>query len=113
MADDAQRTPCWWDEVSGPSIQPAPGSDLLGVASDRLALASILQDVHGRDPELARRLGQWCIALKRPQPDLLTVVTVLQGLDGLDRHACEPQAWQHLQAAEVAVAAYVAGAQGG
>jgi hypothetical protein len=32
---------------------------------------------------------------------------VLQGLDKQDRHACEPQTWEHLRAAEMVMAAYV------
>jgi hypothetical protein len=113
MAGEVQRTPNWWDEVSGPFTQPAETSSLLGMASDRLSLATIAQDTHGRDPMLARQLGQWCIALKGQNPDLATVMAVLQGLDRLDRQACEPQVWQHLQAAEMVVAAYVAKVQGG
>lgn len=117
MAGDVQRTPNWWDEVSGPATQPLEATaGLLGMASDRLSLATISQDAHGHDPALAKRLGQWCIALKGKDPDLATVMAVLQGLDRLDRQACEPQAWQHLQAAEMAIAAHVAQvakAQGG
>ena len=113
MTGDTQRTPSWWDEVGGSSTQPGQTSGLLVAASDRLSLATISQDVHGLDPALARRLGDWCILLKRPDPDLASVMAVLQGLDGLDRHACEPQAWQHLQAAEASLAAYVATFQDG
>jgi hypothetical protein len=107
-----QRTPNWWDEVSGPLPQPAQATDHLRVARDQLSLASISQDIHGREPILARQLSDWCIAIKRPDPDLATVLAVLQGLDRLDRQACEPQAWQHLQAAEMAIAAYVASVGG-
>jgi hypothetical protein len=113
MAGESQRTPNWWDEVSAPLIQPLKSTELLESASDRLSLATVVQDAHGRDPTIAIRLGQWCIALKRPNPDLATVMTVLQGLDRLERQTCEPQTWQHLQAAEMAIAAYVAKAQGG
>ncbi len=113
MAGDEQRTPNWWDELSGPPAQSAQATGRLRAASDRLSLASIIQEAHGRDAALAKRLGQWCIALKQQDPDLATVMSVLQGLDRLDRETCEPQAWQHLQAAEMAVAAHVACVNGG
>lgn len=113
MTDGSQRTPNWWDEIGAPIIRPGDATDHLGIASDRLSLASTVQSTSGGDLTIAALLGRWCLNLKRRAPDLATAINVLQGLDQLDRHACEPQTWKHLQAAEMAVAAYVATAQGG
>jgi hypothetical protein len=113
MTNGSPRTPNWWDEISAPIAHPGAVIDHLGIASDRLSLASTIQSATGGGPAIAALLGQWCLDLKRRDPDLATVMNVLQGLDRLDRHACEPQTWQHLQAAEIAVAAYVATARGG
>lgn len=107
------RTPNWWDDVGEPLIQPAQPAHLLDTASDRLSLAAIAQSDSRRDPAIANRLGQWSIDLRQRDPDLATVMKVLQGLDRLDRQECEPQTWHHLKAAEGAVAAYAAQVQGG
>jgi hypothetical protein len=104
------KIPNWWDtEVQSPA-QPVTDDNYLLQASDRLALAALVQAKSGGDQGITDLLGQWCLDLKRA--DNFTVVAVLRGLDHLDREACEPQTWQHLKAAETAVARYVAQKQG-
>lgn len=113
MTDTVLRTPNWWDDIGEPLIQPAQPARLLDTASDRLALAAITQTESGHHGAIAAMLGQWSIDLRQRNPDLATVVSVLLGLDRLDRQECEPQTWHHLKAAEGVVAAYVAREQGG
>ena len=104
----------WWDDGLTPlhrhSEDPA---DHLRIASDRLALAVLSHHAAGGKAAVAERIGRWCLDLKRNQPNLSTVMTVLHGLDRLPRDDCEPQSWHHVQAAEQALAAYVARARGG
>ena len=113
MTADSPRSPNWWDDLDEPLIQPTVAGDHLLIASDRLALAVIVQTTSGGDLAIAGRLSTWCLDLKRRDIDLATALAILQNLDRLDRHACEPQTWEHLRAAEMAVAAYVAKVRGG
>lgn len=110
MAD----APNWWDDGFTPLHRhPAAHTDHLRIASDRLALAALSHHAAGGEADVAERLGRWCLELKRNEPDLNTVMTVLYGLDRLPRDDCEPQSWHHVQAAEQALAAYVARARDG
>jgi hypothetical protein len=113
MSGEPERHTQWWDALSEPPVQPRAASDQVLTASDRLSLAATIQQAQGRDPAIAALLSQWLFALKRGDPSVATVVFVLQGLDRLDRHACEPQTWQHLQVAETALAAVLARLQCG
>lgn len=112
MTADSPRTLNWWDDLDGQLIQPTVAGDYLQIASDRLALAAIVQTASGGNPTIADRLGNWCLDLKRRDIDVTTALAMLPELDRLDRNACEPQTWDHLRA-EMAVAAYVARAQTG
>lgn len=99
--------PNWWDTPAKPLVRPVTSVDHLASAADRLALASAAQTRAGGDLGIASKLERWCMDLKG-RPTLPLVLAVLHGLDRLDREACEPQTWLHLQEAEKAVAAYVA-----
>ena len=101
------QTPNWWDEP-GDASRRNEDRDYIRMACDRLSLAWICQQESGGDPTIAERIDRWHRDLKRRPTALATVITVLHGLDRLDRHACEPPAWQHLIAAENALAAYIA-----
>lgn len=101
------RTLHWWDEMAEPPRHPGARGDALEMARDRLSLAATIQSASGGDEDIAALLGTWCLNLKRNPPNLATVIVVFHALDRLDRHACEPQTWQHLTAAEVAIAAYI------
>jgi len=84
-----------------------------GRPDDRLSLAATIQSASGGDIAITVRLGGWCIDLQRGQVSLARALVVLQGLDQLDRQLCEPQTWQHLKVAEMAIAAYVTQSRAG
>jgi len=111
MSEVTQRDINWWDELPAPLVTSVLPSDPVVVARDRLSLAFTAQCTAGGDQAIANLLGEWCLDLSRSHPTLALVIAVLHGLDRMDRHTCEPQTWQHLAAAEVALAAYVAKAQ--
>jgi hypothetical protein len=108
MTETQPRSLYWWDEIDAPAISPSVPKDHLVEARDRLSLAATIQSASGGDVAITVRLGGWCLDLQRGQVSLAGAMAVLQGLDRLDRQACEPRTWQHLEAAEMAIAAYVA-----
>ena len=79
----------------------------LETASTRLSIAAVVQDSTGGNDDIARRLSEWCMALKQVAPDLITIQMILHGLDRMDRTECEPQTWFHLKQAEMALAAHL------
>ena len=107
--------PNWWDDGHTPLHRHHPNAptDHLRIASDRLALAALSHQAARGEADVTEQLGHWCLDLKPNQPDLSTVMAVLHGLDQLPREHCEPQSWHHVQAAEQALAAYLAKARGG
>ena len=109
MASDAlhERTPDWWDAVDVSPIRPAPASDPVAQAGDRIGLACSLHRAAGGVEHIAHLLGNWCLDLRRTPHVRTTIEAILRQLDALERQACEPQSWQHLAAAETALAAYL------
>ena len=108
MTETQPRSLYWWDEIDAPASGPGAATDHLVEARDRLSLAATIQSASGGDVAITVRLGGWCLDLQHGPPSLARALAVLQGLDRLDRQQCEPQTWQHLTAAEMAMAAYVA-----
>ena len=114
MSGAPQRTPHWWDACDELCHRPVGAPDPLSQATDRLALAWTVHRMMGGHSAIAATLEDWCLELKKPQRDRTAISAVLHGLDRLNRHDCEPQTWQHLTAAEIAIAAYLnSGARGG
>jgi hypothetical protein len=81
-------------------------------ASDLLSFACASQTMAGGDSSIAATMDGWCQDLKRQPVGIAPVIAVLQGLDRLDRNACEPQTWHYRTATEIALAAFVSQARG-
>ena len=107
------RTPNWWDDAGDEYLRPGYATDHVRQASDLLSFAFASQTVAGGDQSIAAHMDSWCLELKRRPIGMASVIAVLHGLDRLDRHACEPHTWQHLKAAEIALAAFLVQARGG
>ena len=101
------RQHLWWDSLPESLAQPASGIEPVALAIDRLSLAFTAQHTAGGPGPVAQLIAHWCQQLSCNRSSLITSESVRDAMDRLDREHCEPQSWNHLTAAEIALREHI------